>query len=169
MSKKIIFCADGTWNRPGEPDDDDSTPDPSNVYKIFLKLCGDDDPHTTRLANEQEKTLRAADGSVIQVAKYLHGVGDSKNFLVQVLGGGFGEGLITRIVRGYTLSLREKEFVESARAAGASNSRILATEILPNLIGPLIVYSTLLRGIHDLDDRAFMGRSVLAEGGATWP
>ncbi len=56
----------------------------------------------------------------------------------------FSWSYIARIVRGYTLSLREKEFVESARAAGASNTRILATEILPNLIGPLIVYSTLL-------------------------
>jgi peptide/nickel transport system permease protein len=56
----------------------------------------------------------------------------------------FSWSYIARIVRGYTLSLREKEFVESARAAGASNARILATEILPNLIGPLIVYSTLL-------------------------
>jgi peptide/nickel transport system permease protein len=47
-------------------------------------------------------------------------------------------------VRGYTLSLREKEFVESARAAGASTFRILTSEIVPNLIGPLIVYTTLL-------------------------
>jgi ABC-type dipeptide/oligopeptide/nickel transport system permease subunit len=56
----------------------------------------------------------------------------------------FSWSYIARIVRGYTLSLREKEFVESARAAGASNFRILAREILPNLGGPLIVYSTLL-------------------------
>lgn len=56
----------------------------------------------------------------------------------------FSWSYIARIVRGYTLSLREKEFVESARAAGASNLRILASEILPNLVGPLIVYSTLL-------------------------
>jgi ABC-type dipeptide/oligopeptide/nickel transport system permease subunit len=56
----------------------------------------------------------------------------------------FSWSYIARIVRGYTLSLREKEFVESARAAGASNIRILGTEILPNLIGPLIVYTTLL-------------------------
>jgi ABC-type dipeptide/oligopeptide/nickel transport system permease subunit len=56
----------------------------------------------------------------------------------------FSWSYIARIVRGFTLSLREKEFVESARAAGASNLRILATEILPNLIGPLIVYTTLL-------------------------
>jgi peptide/nickel transport system permease protein len=56
----------------------------------------------------------------------------------------FSWSYIARIVRGYTLSLREKEFVESARAAGASNVRIIRTEILPNLVGPLIVYSTLL-------------------------
>jgi peptide/nickel transport system permease protein len=56
----------------------------------------------------------------------------------------FSWSYIARIVRGYTLSLREKEFVESARAAGATNFRILAQEILPNLLGPLIVYATLL-------------------------
>jgi peptide/nickel transport system permease protein len=56
----------------------------------------------------------------------------------------FSWSYIARIVRGYTLSLREKEFVESARALGASNFRILTREILPNLIGPLIVYTTLL-------------------------
>jgi peptide/nickel transport system permease protein len=56
----------------------------------------------------------------------------------------FSWSYIARIVRGYTLSLREKEFVESARAAGASNTRILRSEVLPNLVGPIIVYSTLL-------------------------
>jgi peptide/nickel transport system permease protein len=56
----------------------------------------------------------------------------------------FSWSYIARIVRGFTLSLREKEFVEAARAVGASNARIIATEIAPNLIGPLIVYTTLL-------------------------
>lgn len=56
----------------------------------------------------------------------------------------FSWSYIARIVRGYTLSLREKEFVESARALGASNLRIITREILPNLVGPLIVYTTLL-------------------------
>ncbi|HEX7082483.1 MAG TPA: ABC transporter permease [Gaiellaceae bacterium] len=56
----------------------------------------------------------------------------------------FSWSYIARIVRGYTLSLREKEFVESARSLGASNFQILRQEILPNLIGPLIVYTTLL-------------------------
>ncbi len=51
---------------------------------------------------------------------------------------------IARIVRGQVLSLREKEFVEASRSLGASNSRILLREILPNLVAPLIVYSSLL-------------------------
>ncbi len=51
---------------------------------------------------------------------------------------------IARIVRGFTLSLREKEFVEASRSLGASNSRIIVREILPNLAGPIIVYTTLL-------------------------
>ena len=51
---------------------------------------------------------------------------------------------IARIVRGQVLSLREKEFVEAARSLGASNTRILFREILPNLTTPLIVYSSLL-------------------------
>ncbi len=51
---------------------------------------------------------------------------------------------IARIVRGQVLSLREKEFVEAARSLGASDRRILFREILPNLMAPLIVYSSLL-------------------------
>jgi peptide/nickel transport system permease protein len=51
---------------------------------------------------------------------------------------------IARIVRGQVLSLREKEFVEAARSLGASDLRIVVREILPNLIAPLIVYSSLL-------------------------
>jgi len=51
---------------------------------------------------------------------------------------------IARIVRGQVLSIREKEFVEASRSLGASNGRILFREILPNLVAPLIVYSSLL-------------------------
>jgi ABC-type dipeptide/oligopeptide/nickel transport system permease subunit len=56
----------------------------------------------------------------------------------------FSWSYIARIVRGITLSLREKEFVEAARSLGATNVRIITKEILPNLTGPIIVYSTLL-------------------------
>jgi peptide/nickel transport system permease protein len=51
---------------------------------------------------------------------------------------------LARIVRGQVLSLREKEFVESARALGASNARIMRKEIFPNIVAPIIVYTTLI-------------------------
>jgi peptide/nickel transport system permease protein len=51
---------------------------------------------------------------------------------------------IARIVRGNTLSIREKEFVEAAISQGASNRRIMFKEILPNLVAPIIIYSTLI-------------------------
>ncbi len=51
---------------------------------------------------------------------------------------------IFRIAQGQVLSLREKEFVDASRALGASNRRIMFREILPNLLAPLIVYSSLL-------------------------
>jgi len=51
---------------------------------------------------------------------------------------------IGRIIRGQVLSLREKEFVEAAKASGAKDSTILFREILPNLVAPIIVYSTLI-------------------------
>ena len=102
MSKNIIFCADGTWNGPGEPDSEDKSAIATNVFKTFLNLDGRDTPETYLLEKEQERILYDADGTAVQVAKYLHGVGDSDNFLVKVLGGTVGAGLIARIVRGFT-------------------------------------------------------------------
>ena len=46
---------------------------------------------------------------------------------------------------------------------------LLAPFVLKVDLQWFVVYSTLMRGIHDLDERAFMGHQVLAEGGATWP
>lgn len=51
---------------------------------------------------------------------------------------------IGRIIRGQVLSLREKEFVEAARASGAGDMAIIFREILPNLVAPIIVYTTLI-------------------------
>jgi oligopeptide transport system permease protein len=50
---------------------------------------------------------------------------------------------ISRIVRGQVLSLKEMEFVEAARALGVGHVRILFGHIVPNLLGPVIVYTTL--------------------------
>jgi peptide/nickel transport system permease protein len=51
---------------------------------------------------------------------------------------------IGRVVRGQTIALREREFVEAARALGAGDLRIMAVDVLPNLVAPIIVYLTLL-------------------------
>lgn len=57
--------------------------------------------------------------------------------------GFFGWPYIGRIVRGQVLSIREKEFVDAAKSLGASNAWIMAKEIMPNLIGPILVYTSL--------------------------
>jgi len=50
---------------------------------------------------------------------------------------------MARIVRAQVLSLKEKQYVEAARAVGAGGARILFLHIVPNLLGPVIVYATL--------------------------
>ena len=55
----------------------------------------------------------------------------------------FGWMGVARLVRGQVLSLKEREFIEAARAVGASNPRIIATHLLPNSIGPILVALTL--------------------------
>jgi oligopeptide transport system permease protein len=50
---------------------------------------------------------------------------------------------MSRIVRGQTLSLKQKEFIEAARAAGLSPAAIVARHIVPNLLGPVVIYVTL--------------------------
>jgi peptide/nickel transport system permease protein len=64
--------------------------------------------------------------------------------LVAYVIGLFSWPYIARIVRGQVLSLREKEFVEAARAQGSNNRRIMVREVLPNIIAPIIVYTTLI-------------------------
>jgi peptide/nickel transport system permease protein len=51
---------------------------------------------------------------------------------------------LARIVRGQVISMREREFVESARAMGAGSRRIIFKELIPNLWAPILVYSSLL-------------------------
>ena len=57
--------------------------------------------------------------------------------------GAFGWLTMARIVRGQALSLREREFVEAAVVGGAGTLRIVTRHIVPNLLGPVIVYATL--------------------------
>jgi peptide/nickel transport system permease protein len=69
---------------------------------------------------------------------------------------------MARLVRGVFLSLREKEYVESARALGAKDRRIIIKHLLPNSIGPIIVQATLLVAIAILLETAlsFLGFGI---------
>ncbi|WP_157247441.1 ABC transporter permease [Nonomuraea typhae] len=69
---------------------------------------------------------------------------------------------IGRIVRGQTLSLREREFVDAARSLGARGPYIIFREVLPNLVAPILIYSTLLIPSNILFEAAlsFLGVGV---------
>lgn len=69
---------------------------------------------------------------------------------------------IGRIVRGQTLSLREREFIDAARSLGARPGHILFKELLPNLMAPILVYSTLLIPTNILFEAAlsFLGVGI---------
>ena len=67
-----------------------------------------------------------------------------RNFILLFVAIGAVEWLtMSRIVRGQTLSLKQREFVEAARAAGLSTPQIIARHIVPNLLGPVVIYVTL--------------------------
>jgi ABC-type dipeptide/oligopeptide/nickel transport system permease subunit len=69
---------------------------------------------------------------------------------------------LARIVRGLFLSFREKEFVEAAKAAGASDMRIIMRHILPNCVGPIVVFTTLITAAAILTESAlsFIGYGI---------
>ncbi len=81
---------------------------------------------------------------------------------IAVLLGLLSWGGLARIVRAEFLSLREKEFVEAARAAGANDRRIIFRHILPNAISPIIVQTTLVVGTAIIIEAAlsFLGFGV---------
>ena len=69
---------------------------------------------------------------------------------------------MSRIVRGQTLSLKNKEFIEAARATGVSSHKIILRHILPNLMGVVAVYATLLVPLMILTESfiSFLGLGV---------
>src|SRR5712692_5531604 len=71
---------------------------------------------------------------------------------------------ISRLVRGEVLHLREKEFVEAAAAAGSSDLRIIVREVLPNVVAPVLVFTTLIIPNNILFEAAlsFLGIGVPA-------
>jgi len=74
----------------------------------------------------------------------------------------FGWAGVGRIIRGQVISMREREYVEAARSLGASDWRIIFIDILPNVIAPAIVFSTLLIPVSVITESAlsFLGIGV---------
>src|SRR6185312_5909827 len=130
MPKQILYCADGTWNGPGDQNDPSDIDSPSsaepqqdgvtNVVKLFSNLAGQATPETLALRNEQEKVLTDPSGATLQVAKYMHGVGDTSNAICHILGGVFGIGVIARIVRGFTFISRHYQPGDAIHIVGFS-------------------------------------------------
>jgi peptide/nickel transport system permease protein len=83
-------------------------------------------------------------------------------FMMILVIGFFGWPYIGRVVRGQTLSMREREYVEAARSLGAGRFYILFKELLPNLVAPIIVYTTMMIPTNILTEAAlsFLGVGV---------
>jgi peptide/nickel transport system permease protein len=106
----------------------------------------------------------------IPALSWLFGELNSIRFIVVLLSfvGWMG---VARIVRGVVLSLKEREFVEAAKAVGASNRRIIVRHLIPNSIGPILVAMTtaVVAAIVAESALSFFGYGVdPGQGKASW-
>ncbi|HEV2071521.1 MAG TPA: ABC transporter permease [Acidimicrobiales bacterium] len=95
-------------------------------------------------------------------------LGRSKGTVIVVIGF-LGWMAVARLFRSRVLSVKEAEYVESARCAGCSDFRIITRHILPNAIQPVIVYATIFVGTAVLSEAAlsFLGAGIV-EPTAAW-
>nr|CEL16376.1 oligopeptide transport integral membrane protein [Kibdelosporangium sp. MJ126-NF4]CTQ94300.1 oligopeptide transport integral membrane protein [Kibdelosporangium sp. MJ126-NF4] len=93
----------------------------------------------------------------------------SRIFVLIFVIGFFSWPYIGRIIRAQTLSLREREFVDASRSLGARAPHVMFKELLPNLVAPILVYSTLLIPTNILFEAAlsFLGVGIQPPS-ATW-
>jgi len=161
MPKTIIFCADGTWNGPDDATGASVIDSPdihgellassvTNVVKLYASLAGQVTPETLRLNDEQEKVLADANSDSLQIAKYLHGVGDSQNIAIKLMGGIFGAGVIARVVRGFTFVSRNYIAGDAIHIVGFSRGAYTARA----LAGMISRVGLLNPKVHDLSDKA---------------
>jgi len=159
MPKRIVFCADGTWNGPEKQtgvapiDSADEHGElegakVTNVVKLFANLAGRVTPQTMTMRDEQERVVIDPSG-LSQVAKYIHGVGDSDSFLKKAMGGMFGMGVIARIVRGYTFISRYYDPGDEIHIAGFSRGAYTARA----LAGMISSVGLLNRNEYDPSDK----------------
>lgn len=101
---------------------------------------------------------------IVLAAVIGRGAGDLGAAVLGIVLGLVGWPSLARLVRGEFLSLREREFVDAARVAGASNSRIVFRHILPNAVGVVIVSTTLLMSAAILLEAAlsFLGFGIVS-------
>jgi len=169
MPKNIVFCADGTWNGPGKVTVDDIAKDcddagelgpdaTTNVYKLFCNLAGVLTLDSEALSKEQEKELRN-DGCVTQVAKYIHGVGDSSNAIDHVFGGVVGAGVISRIVRGYTFISRHYQPGDAIYIVGFSRGAYTA-RALAGMISRVGLLDASKYNVNDKEEAYRRGRAA---------
>ncbi len=162
MPKNIVFCADGTWNGPPEltgvsvTDADDTAGEvqatignSTNVFKLFSNLPGHITIETLGSRVEQERVTSEGVGAQLQVAKYLHGVGDSTNPIIKLLGGAFGVGIIARIVRGYTFVSRNYSPGDAIYIVGFSRGAYTARA----LAGMITKVGLLNPSTYDVNDK----------------
>jgi uncharacterized protein (DUF2235 family) len=160
MAKRIVFCADGTWNGPeqqtgvapidsGDEHGELQGAKVTNVVKLFANLAGRVTPQTMTMRDEQEKVVPDAASGVVQISKYIHGVGDSDSFLKKAMGGMFGMGVIARIVRGYTFISRNYEPGDEIHIAGFSRGAYTARA----LAGMIANVGLLNRAEYDPTDK----------------
>jgi peptide/nickel transport system permease protein len=99
---------------------------------------------------------------IVLTATLAHTYGASGSVVVAIVLALASWPQLARLVRGDVLGLREREFVDAARVAGASNSRIMFIHILPNAIGVIVVNTTLLMAATILTEAAlgFLGFGV---------
>jgi len=89
-------------------------------------------------------------------------LGHINMWIVMVVIAAFGWASVGRIIRGQVLSIREREYIEAARSLGAGDWRIIFHDILPNVVAPAIVFSTLLLPVSIVAEAAlsFLGVGV---------
>jgi peptide/nickel transport system permease protein len=98
----------------------------------------------------------------IAVAATMASVGGGSWLTIALIIGGLASASVSRLIRGVVLSLREQDFIEAAKALGASDTRIIVRHLVPNALGPTIVSATILVAVGILAETAlsFLGFGV---------
>ena len=110
---------------------------------VFGLLAGYFGGRTDMLISRVMEFLMAFPALIFMIAVLSALPADDRQFLLVVVISVFGWPYLARIIRAQTLSLKQREFVEAARASGASRSQVVFREILPNLRSTILVIVTM--------------------------